>query len=210
MAVLLGLLLGCGGGVAGAKASDGGSMADSVSSDSSVTDAWGVPSDGGPWSPVCPSAAPMQGTTCMPSLLQCEYGSAWWEVSCDTVMQCVNGQWSEDQLSVAPCFPAPGPNSSSCPTNPASVQKPTTTCPQVGLLCWYGEGAYCNCSQNHQIDGGAPYWQCGPVDPGCPNTRPRIGAACGPLSTLCQYAGCLAEGCIQGVWQQQIVGGGCQ
>jgi hypothetical protein len=75
---------GCGGTVTESAAGDSGSPevgppVDSSPGDdsSSTTDVWGVPPDGGPWSPVCPESAPALGSPCTHDQLECEYGSAW-------------------------------------------------------------------------------------------------------------------------------------
>ena len=74
---------------------------------------WGAPADGGPWSPLCPETSPTIGSGCAGSLW-CEYGEAWWDIACDTVIECVNGQWIDGELP-GTCFPEPGPNAPACP-----------------------------------------------------------------------------------------------
>ena len=91
--VLAGVLLasGCGGRTGiDDQSSDSGTAADGGP--------WGVPSEGGAWSTVCPATQPTTGGACGGDAV-CEYGSAWWDVSCDTVMQCTAGAWAIDDVS---------------------------------------------------------------------------------------------------------------
>jgi hypothetical protein len=190
----------------GASDSSGDSVSDSSSDSGTLADAWGVPADGGPWSPVCPKTLPAQGTSCTQDMLQCEYGIAWWNAACDTITQCSNGAWGNIQPSTGPCLPAPGPNAASCLVNPGAIQSGITACSQVGLTCWYGQGAECTCTVDGDA-GSSPTWYCRP-EPGCPSTRPPVGAGCA-LPVACTYAGCFVEQCQNGIWQNAFAGG-CQ
>jgi len=202
---LLAFTLGCGGNVGGSRPTDGGNAMDS-SIDSGGTidsgtpgDAWGVPADGGRWSPLCPETPPSVGSACSQDMLQCEYGDAWWNVACDTVVQCYSGQWGLDSLGVQPCLGKPGPNPPQCPTSGSIVNH--TPCPNAGLTCNYEQGVVCQCFGSQ--DGGFG-WDC-PLDSTCPTSRPRLGAPCsgaqGCTYDLCAYSEwCPNDG---GVWQAQ-------
>jgi hypothetical protein len=215
---LAGLTVGCGGSVfTGAQ---GG--ADSGAGDGAVHDSGPGPSDGGgpdgsggpdgfgddsstSWSPVCPETLPGSGTACSHENVQCEYGSAWWSVACDEVVQCQSGRWAVYQPSFDPCSPEPGPNAASCPADYASVPQ-GTACTSNGLSCIYAEGQ-CACQvpfEGIPIEAGAGYWGCVP-EQGCPFPRARLGAACTASSQLdCTYEQCsYAQTCQDGVWQAQ-------
>lgn len=201
--VLAASALACGGKTgSSAEPADSGSTADdgAVQGDSS----WGSPEGSEPWSPVCPPDAPTVGAPCQGVDVACEYGSAWWDVSCDAVYRCTSGAWAQAQVSQETCFAAPGPNSPSCPSDPGTVQ-PASPCPSK-ITCYYGDGAFCSCLQPNRPDAGL-VWGCGP-DPGCPGTRPRVGASC-VGSQLCEYndSSGFAEQCIGGSWQPALVGG---
>jgi hypothetical protein len=201
------LAVGCGGSTSaspqdsgsppdGANQKDTGSQGDSGSPVDSgePSDAWGVTPDGGPWSAVCPETQPTSGSSCTQQGLNCEYGNAWWDVACDTVMVCNGVTWGQGSPTAPPCFPEPGPNSSSCPTNPASIPD---TCTNVGLACYYGFGTSYTC-EVAPGDAGT-IWRGWP-ESGCPNARPRLGAACtNPI--VCNYSCDYAEWCLSGVWQ---------
>lgn len=207
--------LGCGGTVAASPANDGGTvdsntdsgvLVDSgapVDSESPSDAPWGVPPDGGPWSTVCPANPPTKGGACSPEGVQCEYGDGWWNVSCDTVLECMNGTWSNYTPGSEACLPAPGPNPSGCPINPGAIGS-ESACPTPGLTCWYGQGANCLCGSPFLDAGSEPKWGCTP-EPGCPNARPRLGASC-TTSPICLYAGCFGEQCKNGVWLNVPVG----
>ena len=107
---LAGLTVGCGGSVF-TGAPGGG---DSGAGDGAVHDSGPGPTDGGggpdgfgddsstSWSPVCPETLPGAGTSCSHENVQCEYGSAWWSVACNQVMQCQSGRWAVFQPSFDP------------------------------------------------------------------------------------------------------------
>ncbi|HEY8039615.1 MAG TPA: hypothetical protein VIF15_07465 [Polyangiaceae bacterium] len=213
------LPLGCGGAesplLSGDDGTDGG-LHDSGpydgngSTDGNGRDAIGNDSET-PWSPVCPIGMPAAGASCSPEGAQCEYGGAWWSVSCDTVMQCQSGRWSVFRPSFAQCSPPPGPNPPACPADYASVPQ-GGQCTPSGLSCNYAQ-ANCSClvplGGPVQIDGGSAYWGCVP-EPGCPMPRPRLGTACGGSSTYCTYEACsYGESCQGGVWiaQQEACAG---
>lgn len=141
MAYLL-VAFGCGGSVA-PSAFDSGTPDVGISPDASGADAqWG--SSGGAWSPVCPDSTPAIGSPCTQENLQCEYGNAWWDVACDTVVQCLQGSWSVAEPAGTVCQPEPGPNSTLCPSNSTLIAD-GVSCPDAGLLCVYGEGVFCSC-----------------------------------------------------------------
>ena len=168
---------------------------------------WGQSTGPGPWSPVCPETAPATGSACSTADAYCEYGEAWWDVSCDTVVQCLDGSWQPAAVSQQTCFPAPGPNSALCPGDPLAIP-PGAACSHPGLACYYGQGAVCICGLPvgpDALDAGSE-WACGP-DPGCPGARPRLGAPC-TGDSLCEYndASGFAEVCQGGTWGVGNVG----
>jgi hypothetical protein len=211
-AALAGITPGCGGSVF-TGASGGG---DSGTPEGGAGDAGPGPSDGGggpdgggvdgspPWSPVCPASLPASGSSCAGQDVQCEYGDAWWSVSCDSVAQCQGGQWTTFQPSFEPCSAKPGPNAASCPADFASVPQ-GAACATNGLSCIYDQGE-CSCEVPLEgpveIDGGTGYWGCVP-EQGCPFPRPRLGSPChGNMS--CTYEECsYAQTCQGGVWQAE-------
>jgi hypothetical protein len=171
--------------------------------------AWGVPLDGGPWSAVCPLSNPGEGAACSQEVLQCEYGNAWWNFSCDQVLECLNGVWTNEAYGRTTCEPQPGPNPPSCPPDTGSFTS-NTSCPlaQIKVMCFYGQGSSCTCLAPPSLqDGGAPnsgpLWECSP-EPGCPSTRPRLGEPC-KTGNLCTYGG-ITEFCQNHVWQISVGG----
>ena len=150
------------------------------------------------------AAAPATGSSCSDEDVQCEYGNAWWSVSCDTVTQCQGGLWTTFQPSFDPCSAMPGPNEPSCPTDYAAVPQ-GSACSTNGLSCVYPLGE-CQCQVPLEgpveIDGGTGYWGCVP-EQGCPFPRPRLGSPCHG-NTMCTYETCsYAQTCQDGVWQAQ-------
>jgi hypothetical protein len=198
--VLAGALLasGCGGRTGlDDQSSDSGMAADGGP--------WGVPSEGGAWSTVCPDTQPTTGGACGGDAV-CEYGAAWWDVSCDTVMQCTAGAWAIDDVSSESCFPEPGPNSPACPPDPTTI-RPESGC-NTPSICYYGQGAFCECQPRSQSQDAGLGWICGP-DPTCPSTRPRLGAPCDADGLTCGYgdeSGFEME-CQSGAWTGAVPGG---
>jgi len=211
---LVGLTLGCGGSVFTGVTSGG----DSGTSDAGTHDSGPGPTDGGggpdgfgddsstPWSPVCPVALPDAGTSCSKENMQCEYGSAWWSVSCDEVVQCQNGLWATFKPSFDPCSAEPGPNPASCPADFTSVPQ-GSACATNGVSCIYDQGQ-CACQVPLggpiEIDGGTGYWGCVP-EQGCPFPRARLGTTCSIAAQVnCTYEECsYAQTCQAGVWQAE-------
>jgi hypothetical protein len=218
MPALASFAVGCGGAFATASGDDGGpgddgAFADVVTHDGGLSDAGGQDVVNGsdsstPWSPVCPATIPTEGSACTQQTVQCEYGTAWWNVACDVVLQCQNTRWTKYQASFEACSPQPGPNPAACPSTYAGVAQ-GTACSDTGVSCWYPQ-AECSCQlplggpPPPNLDGGpAGYWGCVP-EPGCPMPRPRLGTACGVESTYCTYEACAyAQSCTNGVWQSQ-------
>ncbi len=197
--LLAGALAGCG----GRTGLDDASGADSDAA--SEAGPWGVPTDGGAWSTVCPDTQPATGQPCS-GAAACEYGRAWWDVSCDTVMHCTAGAWAIDDVSSESCFPEPGPNSAACPSDPMTV-RPESAC-DTPALCHYGQGAFCACQATSQAPDAGLGWICGP-DPTCPSTRPRLGASCDADGLTCGYgdeSGFEME-CQSGAWTGGVPGG---
>ncbi|HEY1696620.1 MAG TPA: hypothetical protein VGG39_30875 [Polyangiaceae bacterium] len=207
-------LLGCGGAFAPRDA-NGDAGDDAGGHDAGPTgDASPDPDGGGgdasndaspaPWSSVCPASLPAIGSACSLENVECEYGSAWWSISCDAVVQCSAGAWTKEQPSYTPCSAQPGPNAPSCPATYASV--PTgTSCDATGLRCVYGQGL-CTCDVPLGgpilIDGGTGSWGCVPEN-GCPFPRPRLGSPCDGSSatSTCTYEECsYGQSCQDGAW----------
>jgi hypothetical protein len=189
---------GCGGRTGGAPAGDGGGGTD----DDGGADA-GSQADAGPWSSVCPASQPAVESACSSEGLECEYGDSWWNVSCDQVVKCTKGLWVTFRPSSSTCLPQPGPNPADCPADPGVIAT-GSTCPSASLQCFYGQGVDCQCVAS-DVDGGAPTWDCKP-EPGCPSSRPRLGASCSGIE-LCTYEICVfAEHCDNGVWQGATIG----
>jgi len=173
--------------------------------------------DGGPepvldagsaWSPWCPGTAPEVDASCVTALgwsQSCEYAYTWWSVSCANVLVCQQGAWQKSPPTFGPCTPAPPPNGAECPASEALVKGP---CAPAGATCNYLQGVACTCADDG--DGGTA-WSCLP-EPGCPITRPRLGAPCGSPDAAtpyggqtCTYEKCrLAVVCANGVWQPTI------
>lgn len=179
----------------------------SIDGGSSSSSSWGQPDSAAPWSPFCPDSAPSAGSTCSSEGVYCEYGEAWWDVSCDDVLRCIGGSWQTAAVSEQTCFPAPGPNAPSCPSSPLTIPA-GAACAAPGTACYYGQGAVCTCSIPAGLDApdAGPSWACGP-DPGCPSSRPRLGAACS-AGPICEYddASGFAEVCQGGAWSPGLVG----
>lgn len=197
-ATLASVTLGCGGAVSGPLAGSGDSGAPETSThdDASSNDA------SPPLSSACPTALPATGTACTHENVQCEYGSAWWSVSCDSVVQCQSGVWTPFEPSYEPCSPEPGPNPASCPSNYAAV--PQGECTMRGLTCVYPQGE-CACQVllggPVEIDGGTADWECVPGQ-GCPFPRPPLGSSCNGEGIDCTYEECsYGETCTNGLWE---------
>lgn len=219
------ILLGCGGSVASIGSSPGGDGGPGVDSggrdatpndatpnfDAGGPDAHGGGDGGTPWSPACPASLPAIGLACDVETVECEYGDAWWSVSCDPVVQCQGGQWTTYQASYSPCSPEPGPNSAACPPSYADVQQ-GESCSDTTVSCVYAQ-AICSCEEPLggpvpvSFDGGEyAYWGCVP-EQGCPMPRPRIGAACASEGATCTYEDCdYAQVCQDGIWQAEEEG----
>jgi hypothetical protein len=197
------------GGDEGGNIADGGispSESDGATQTAAVTASW----DGGPWSPVCPLSNPGEGAACSQPGLQCEYGNAWWNLSCDEVLECRNGVFTSAPFGCTTCEPQPAPNPPSCPPDTGSFKSP---CPsaQSGVVCFYGQGSSCTCEQVPVPDGGpdgGPRWECNP-SAGCPSTRPRLGEPCngglvcpyGAITTITEYCAVLTT---SRAWQLMV------
>jgi hypothetical protein len=191
--------IGCGGRTSDTEQPSDGAGGDSgavISDAGDVIPSWDASQDV-EWSPVCPVAMPTVGDSCSIGATVCEYGSAWWNVSCDQVFQCYSGTWTDYEASGQTCLPAPAPNSQSCPVGSGVIVQ-HSACPTDGLECFYGQGAHCICSGDDAAPGAG--WSCLP-ETGCPSTRPRLGAACDSVFT-CTYTECAyAEVCTNGIWR---------
>ncbi len=142
----------------------------------------------------CPSSPPSAGSSCTGNAT-CEYGGAA-RSECDTFALCISGQW---QIQPAPdggwCATNP-----SCPASYGDTPDGGTSCGSTQYVCYYQEGT-CGCVNGN--------WACTlPVGSGCPNERPRIGAACSNAATCnyCQDCSALAGDMLEckcGQWQVQ-------
>ncbi|HEY6463233.1 MAG TPA: hypothetical protein VIY73_23860 [Polyangiaceae bacterium] len=195
-----------------APSGDAGPLPDASPDASPLPDGGGVDASDDaspPWSNVCPASLPAIGSACTHENVECEYGSAWWSVSCDSVVRCSGGAWTKDLPSFEPCRPEPGPNSASCPPTYAQVPQ-GASCDATGLSCVYGQGL-CSCEVPLggpiQVDGGSASWDCVPGN-GCPFPRPRLGSACSvPSGTSCTYEECsYGQSCEGGAWVSEEEG----
>ena len=143
---------------------------------------------------MCPESEPAVFGACQHAGLECEYGNAWWNVSCDDVFECMNGQWQTvEPNGLSTCEPAPGPNPSSCPADQGGFTE-GSQCAVPGVDCFYGQGLNCICG----VVGDASVWGC--TAPGCPTSRPRLGAGCN-ITNVCGYGpNGFTEGCSGGIW----------
>jgi len=170
----------------------------------------GGTSDAG--STYCPSSPPAQGAACSDPNMWCEYGSDP-DLSCNTVANCSNGEWSVQTPPSNGC-PTP-PNPSSCPASFASVPVGSHCGALVGTTCSYAQG-FCGCT----IGSGGPYpedaaavatWVCDAPTTGCPLPRPKLGTPCSQEGLQCDYSSCsLPTGvtltCQSGAWQNTPFG----
>jgi hypothetical protein len=215
------------GGLTGGDAgpSDTGTTVDSGSPDPSDSGGGGSDGNGGqdgdsgtgptkdassadvvPPNDLCPVSPPATGASCTQENVQCEYGSAWWSVACDTVLQCEVGHWTAYQPSTEPCSTEPGQNGASCPANYASAEG--NSCVLQSGPCVYSQ-AECLCQApvvGQPGDGGT--WACLP-QAGCPFPRPNLGTMCtggGSGLNACKYEVCTYEQvCTSGLWQAQLI-----
>jgi hypothetical protein len=160
-------------------------------------------------SPECPGTQPSVGSSCSGVMTVCEYGDAWWDVSCDTVMGCNNGTWELSPAGQGPCVPAPGANPAACPMDPSLIQT-GAACPRAQIDCYYGMGTECGCLGSSARPDAGPIWVCAP-DTGCPSTRPKLGASCSAYGQMCGYgigSTGIGEACLNGTWQPAGIGGG--
>lgn len=195
-AAALAVLVACGGSTTGSGA-DAGSDGNGSSGSSGGS---GSGSSSGSFVPGCPSAQPTgDNTACGPNGLQCEYGASP-NPSCNELWECLNGTWSGG-----------GPGSPGCPAGTCPAQfsgvPQGQACMPDGFDCAYAEGQ-CDCSSTGL--GGTsttPTWQC--FQPaGCPQPRPKLGAACSQEGLSCDYGSCsggVAETCTGGYWREANV-----
>jgi hypothetical protein len=193
----------CGGRTSGETTDSGSSNGDAGSAEADAKDRDAPDDAAGPWSQVCPDAPATPGSACDLDRTQCEYGDAWWNVSCDQVFWCNANQWTVFTVSAANCMPEPGPNPAGCPPDQGVIGN--TACSDTSLVCYYGQGPNCTCVDPGG-DAAAARWSCVPGSL-CPSTRPRLGAACSGTAA-CTYELCtFTEACVDGVWQAE--NGGC-
>jgi hypothetical protein len=187
----------------------GGATVDPLQDGGNGNDSGPPPSDAG--SPYCPSSPPAEGSSCSSPNLYCEWGNDP-NMSCNTIAQCVGGQWMVQKPS-GQC-PTP-PNPSACPATFASVPVGQHCGDLVGTTCEYPQG-FCGCA----VPSGGPYpedasavatWICDAPQAGCPMPRPKLGTACSQPGLQCDYSPCsLPTGaslvCQNGAWQDQPYG----
>lgn len=97
----------------GANSSSGSGVSDAGNDDAEGPSPWDASSDA-PWSPVCPTELPTTNSACTTANIECEYGDAWWNPSCNQVVKCYNGNWIVANAGSGSCLPAPGPNAAAC------------------------------------------------------------------------------------------------
>ncbi len=147
-----------------------------------------------PAMPSCPTSAPTSGGPCSTvGSITCEYGTNP-NPDCNQQFQCVSGAW---QLSDVVCASVPTCSS----TEPAAGSTCTTaqTCAYASATC------LCTSDPGGLPSAGGPVWDCIPITPGCPGTRPDLGTPCSASSTLdCDYGQCVGGvglSCQDGLWQ---------
>jgi hypothetical protein len=196
------------GGSSGSSGGSSGASSSGSSGGSSSSSGGSSSSSGGQG---CPAAPPAEGGICSVDQLSCEYGSDP-NFECNTVAQCVGGRW---QLRIPP------PNTQVCPSPGLRKDCPATfaqagqgaSCAPPGFECDYPQGR-CDCSVGFggpvQLDAGSGHWSCEAPPKGCPQPRPRLGAACSTSPSLvCDYGACFLPGgvsmqCESGVWLQVL------
>lgn len=155
------------------------------------------------WSPLCPNAAPPQGSSCSSDGLYCEYGDSF-VPECNAVLVCVSGAWGEAVLYGMgdPCDA--GANPSSCPAGESEIDAGSSC--SVVETCVYPQGT-CECAVPEEGTASASAnatWFCGP-ESGCPVPRPRVGSACTSPGQRCDYEVCgNSQVCSGGVWQTVV------
>jgi len=164
--------------------------------------------DAGPTGP-CPASAPGPGDACTREGLECEYGTSQYP-ACDLVVQCSSGAWQSESFG-GDC--PSGANPPGCPATMGGVPVGAACDANIGT-CHYALGQ-CYCGgffggpQPPSPDGGGPTatWSCDDPGPGCPQPRPRVGAACTQEGQSCMYFTCdFGEQCTGGIWQGEPVG----
>jgi hypothetical protein len=93
------------------------------------------------------------------------------------------------------------PNNTFCPSSAAGIAH-GGACDRPGLECFFREST-CWCSPDGAADAGA-VWACDDPAPGCPTTRPFLGATCSEEGQVCDYGACalhnIQERCSGGHW----------
>ena len=96
----------------------------------------------------------------------------------------------------------------SCPAT-VFLDFPLIACTNQRAVCdYHGATCYCTMSRGGVPTGGAPSWDCVPLNPGCPSPPPPVGGACAPSGQTCDYGSCLggiAVTCDGGIWAQDDV-----
>jgi hypothetical protein len=144
----------------------------------------------------CPAKAPSPGSGCSPVGLDCEYGNNA-NAQCNVIFSCTITGW-QPPTSGGSC---PG---GMCPLTFDQVPQGMPCSPQ-GLDCSYLKGQ-CNCAGTLPVSMGV-VWQCSVPAQGCPNPRPRIGAACSQDALACDYGACtggIELTCQGGYWRQTM------
>jgi hypothetical protein len=187
---LIGILAaGCGSVVSGPYAADGGSAYEAGVSQDSTADAVDAALP-------CTSSPLDAGATCTPGVARCEHGTSEFLV-CDTYGQCDDGVWSVQ-----------GPNTMLCAADTSVCQgaapvmgTPCTEAAASAPGCDTADGLWCYCYR----DAPTLTWMCTAHGPGCPLSRPRLGAPCTfDANAQCSYAGVDIIVCAAGVWVMRV------
>ena len=208
--ILVSALAACGGrsvGESGGGAGDGGDGVDAGSG----SDAGGGGDDGGGGGTACPATPPFNGSACARVGLECEWGTNA-DPYCDVLMRCTTSGWlSNNGGGGGGGACAISPDAGACAPTYASVPR-GQTCAADGASCTYAEGAcYCvGVGGPQPPPGTSATWHCRDATPGCPEPRPRIGAACASAGLQCDYGSCIVSGgvmlvCTDGTWHDEPV-----
>jgi hypothetical protein len=153
-----------------------------------------MPGDTGmPVKPGCPSGTPTLKDSCIPLMLECEYGPSP-SPKCNQIYTCTSNGWVESVKNPMDCVVG---------TCPSTYEDATSEmiCDTQGLQCLYKTDGVCGCGN---LFGGSVFdWDCVPGSTACPSPRPRLGTPCKEDLETCGYAEC-AGGvqieCTGGYW----------
>jgi hypothetical protein len=153
------------------------------------------------------ASPPQTGSSCTNGVT-CEYGTDA-GLQCNTLATCTDGAWFVQAAQTgAPCPTAP-PGANGCPATFADV--PVGQACAVSAGCAYADGL---CACTSAALGGpvesSRVWVCAQSATGCPEPRPRAGAACSEENQNCDYGACTVPGapemeCTNGRWVAESV-----